>query len=119
MTFEEETLSILRPSEWRDDPVQAAEDLYDIMGDAEKDASRKSFLLRNIRNGATEVALKTYSQIVMGIDNRMSNEDNRRILAKIRNWFAAAIKANDTDLLSLILEVTSLPTVADFRLLKG
>ena len=35
MTFEEEILSILRPSEWRDDPVQAAADLLDLMGDAE------------------------------------------------------------------------------------
>lgn len=35
----------------------------------------------------------------------MLNEDNRRILAKIRNWFTAAIKANDKTLLSVILEV--------------
>jgi len=60
MTFEQEIISILRPSEWRDDPVQAAEDLYDIMGDAEESTQRKLFLLRNIRNGATELALRTY-----------------------------------------------------------
>jgi hypothetical protein len=59
MTFEQEIISILGPSEWRDDPVQAAGDLYDLMGDAEEDTSRKFFLLRNIRNGATELALKT------------------------------------------------------------
>ena len=60
MTFEQEIISILRPSEWRDDPVQAAEDLYDIMGDAEENTQRKLFLLRNIRNGASELALRTY-----------------------------------------------------------
>jgi len=35
----------------------------------------------------------------------MSHEDNRKILAKIRNWFTAAIKVEDTELLSLIIEV--------------
>jgi len=50
--------SILRPSEWRDDANQAAEDLYDIMGDAEEDNQRKLFLLRSIRTNATEHALK-------------------------------------------------------------
>jgi len=59
MTFEQEIVSILRPSEWKDDPVQAAEDLYDLMGDAEENATRKLFLLRQIRNSATELALKT------------------------------------------------------------
>ena len=58
MTFEYEILSILRPSGWRDDPVQAAEDLYDIMGDAEDNTLRKLFLLKSIRNGATEVVLR-------------------------------------------------------------
>jgi hypothetical protein len=58
MTFEEEVLSILRPSEWRDDPVQAAVDLYDLMGDAEDSTSQK-FLLRNIWTRATEIALRT------------------------------------------------------------
>ena len=59
MTFEEEVSAILRPSEWREAPSQAAEDLYDLMGDAEADVSQKIFLLRSIRNGATEIALKT------------------------------------------------------------
>lgn len=59
MTFEEEILSILRPSEWRDDPVQAAADLLDLMGDAEDSPSRRLFLLRNIWTGATEIALRT------------------------------------------------------------
>jgi hypothetical protein len=61
MTFEEEVEAILRPSEWRDDADQAAEDLYDIMGDAEEDNQRKLFLLRSIRNNATELALKTFA----------------------------------------------------------
>jgi hypothetical protein len=59
MTFDEEVLSILRPSEWRDDPTQAAEDFYDLMGDAEESPSQKLFLLRAIRNSATEIALRT------------------------------------------------------------
>ena len=106
MTFEQEIISILRPSEWRDDPVQAAEDLYDIMGDAEENTQRKLFLLRNVRNGATELALRTYSHTQNSeIDYRISSEDNRRILAKIRNWFTAAIRTNNMDLLSVILEV--------------
>ena len=58
MTFDHEILSILRQSGWRDDPVQAAEDLYDIMGDAEDNTPRKLFLLRTIRNNATEVVLR-------------------------------------------------------------
>ena len=60
MSFEEEVLSILQPSEWREDPVQAAEDLYDLMGDAEDNHSQKLFLLRSIRSRATEIALKAY-----------------------------------------------------------
>jgi hypothetical protein len=60
MTFEQEVISILQPSEWRDDSAQAATDLYDIMGDAEENMQRKLFLLRNIRNSATELALRTY-----------------------------------------------------------
>jgi hypothetical protein len=63
MTFEEEVTSILRPSEWRDDANQAAEDLYDIMGEAEEDGQRKLFLLRSIRNNATELALKTFKPL--------------------------------------------------------
>ena len=63
MTFEEEVASILRPSEWRDDANQAAEDLYDIMGDAEEDNQRKLFLLRSIRTNATELALKASPQL--------------------------------------------------------
>jgi hypothetical protein len=59
MTFEEEVLTILQPSEWRDDPVQAAEDFYDLMGDAEDNVSQKLFLLRSIRSRATEIALRT------------------------------------------------------------
>jgi len=59
MTFEQEITSILRPSEWKEDPVQAAEDLYDLMGDAEENPSRKLYLLRQIRTSATEQALKT------------------------------------------------------------
>ena len=59
MTFEEEVVAILQPSEWRDDAAQAAEDLYDLMGDAENDLSQKLFLLRSIRNSATESALKS------------------------------------------------------------
>jgi len=35
----------------------------------------------------------------------MTSEENRRILAKIRNWFTAAIKVNDKTLMSVILEV--------------
>jgi len=61
MTFEQEVDSILRPSEWRDDPEQAAEDLYDLMGDAEDNLSQKLYLLRSLRKSATEVALRTYS----------------------------------------------------------
>jgi hypothetical protein len=60
MTFEEEVVAILQPSEWRDDAIQAAEDLYDLMGDAENDLSLKLFLLRSIRNSATESALKSF-----------------------------------------------------------
>jgi hypothetical protein len=105
MTFEEEVLSILRPSEWRDAPAQAAEDLYDLMRDAEDNTSQKLFLLRNIWTGATEIALRTYFPWRPGAYCSISNEDNWQILAKIRNWFIAAIKTNDTDLLSVILEV--------------
>ena len=60
MTFEQEVLTILRPPEWRDDPDQAAEDLYELMDDAEENTSRKLFLLRSIRTNATEIALKKY-----------------------------------------------------------
>jgi hypothetical protein len=111
MTFEEEVTSILQPSEWRDDPTQAAEDLYDLMGDAEERLDQKLFLLRNLRNSATETALKTYFSLFFfphqetGVDDRISSEDNRRVLAKLRNWFTAAIKANDKNLLSVLLEV--------------
>lgn len=35
----------------------------------------------------------------------MTSDENRRILARIRNWFTAAIKANDKAMLSVILEV--------------
>ena len=39
-------------------------------------------------------------------NDRITGEDkNRRILARIRNWFIAAIKANDKNVLSVILEV--------------
>jgi hypothetical protein len=58
MTFEEEILSILQPAEWRDDPEQAAEDLYDLMSDAEDNLAHKLFLLRSLRNKATEIALR-------------------------------------------------------------
>jgi hypothetical protein len=58
MTFEQEVRSIMRPSEWREDASQAAEDLYDLMGDAEDNTDRKQFLLRTIRNNATELALR-------------------------------------------------------------
>ena len=58
MTFEQEVQSIMRPSEWREDPSQAAEDLYDLMGDAEDNPVKKQFLLRTIRNNATEIALR-------------------------------------------------------------
>ena len=41
---------------------------------------------------------------------RISSEENRRVLAKLRNWFTAGIKSNDIALLSVILEVRpSLP----------
>ena len=60
MTFEQEVLAVLRPAEWREDPTQAAEDLYDLMTDAEDKPSQKLFLLRNIRTHATEPALKAY-----------------------------------------------------------
>jgi len=69
MTFEEEVDSILRPSEWRDDSHQAAEDLYDIMGDAEEDGQRKLFLLRGIRNSATELALKTFEALQLDLSD--------------------------------------------------
>ena len=59
MSFEQEVLTVLRPSEWREDPVQAAEDLYDLMSDAEGNTSQKLFLLRSIRTHATEFAMKT------------------------------------------------------------
>lgn len=35
----------------------------------------------------------------------MSHEDHRKILAKLRNWFTAGIKVEDTEVLSHILEV--------------
>jgi len=60
MTFEQEVQSILRPSEWREDATQAAEDLYDLMGDAEDNSAQKLFLLRSVRSNATELALRTY-----------------------------------------------------------
>ena len=60
MTFEQEVMSILRPSEWRDDPEQAAEDFYDLMGDAEDNLAHKLYLLRALRKNATELALRTY-----------------------------------------------------------
>lgn len=60
MTFEQEVQSILKPSEWREDAIQAAEDLYDLMGDAEDNSAQKLFLLRSIRSNATELALRTY-----------------------------------------------------------
>jgi hypothetical protein len=61
MTFEEEVLYLLRPAEWRDDPSQAAEDFYDLMGDAEDNTTRKLFLLRSLRNRASEMTLRTYT----------------------------------------------------------
>jgi hypothetical protein len=42
---------------------------------------------------------------ITSLINRITNEDNRKILAKIRNWFTAAIKTNDKNVLSVILEV--------------
>jgi hypothetical protein len=60
MSFNQEVLAVLRPSEWREDPKQAAEDLYDLMGDAEDNETQKLFLLRTIRTNATEVALRMY-----------------------------------------------------------
>ena len=60
MTFEQEVQSIMKPSEWREDATQAAEDLYDLMGDAEDNSAQKLFLLRSIRSNATELALRTY-----------------------------------------------------------
>jgi hypothetical protein len=106
MTFEEEVDSILRPSEWREDANQAAADLYDIMGDAEEDNPRKLFLLRSIRNSATELALKTFATLIwIYLTGSMSHEDHRKILAKLRNWFTAGIKVEDTEVLSHILEV--------------
>ena len=55
-------MSILKPAEWRDDPVQAAEDFYDLMTDAEspEHPNRKIYLLRAIRNNATEMTLRMY-----------------------------------------------------------
>jgi len=105
MSFEQEVLTVLRPSEWREDPTQAAEDLYELMTDAEDNTSQKLFLLRSIRTNATEAALKAYLSFVDEVNDRITSEENRRILAKIRNWFTAGIKANDKGLLSVILEV--------------
>lgn len=50
----------MKPSEWREDATQAAEDLYDLMGDAEDNSAQKLHLLRSIRSNATELALRTY-----------------------------------------------------------
>jgi hypothetical protein len=104
MTFEEEVLYLLRPAEWRDDPAQAAEDFYDLMGDAEDNISRKLFLLRSLRNRASEMTLRTYALYII-TNTSLSSDENRRILAKIRNWFTAGIKAERNDVLSVILEV--------------
>lgn len=58
MTFQEEVLAILRPAEWREDAAQAAQDLYELMEDAEADPSRKLYFLRSVRTNATEIAIK-------------------------------------------------------------
>jgi hypothetical protein len=104
MTFEEEVMSLLRPAEWHDDADQAAEDFYDLMAEAEDQLPRKVFLLRSLRNSATELTLRTYAPTFTTNDS-LSSDANRRILAKIRNWFTAGIKAEQNELLSVILEV--------------
>jgi len=62
LSFEEEVTASLHISEWKDDAGQAAEDLYDLMVEAEdvKNPSRKLFLLRRMRTHAPEIALKSY-----------------------------------------------------------
>lgn len=62
LSFEEEVTANLHISEWKDDAAQAAEDLYDLMVEAEdvKNTSRKLFLLRRMRTHAPEIALKSY-----------------------------------------------------------
>lgn len=54
----------------------------------------------------------------MKFNHSISNEENRRILAKLRNWFTAAIKANDKPFLSVILEVSRFVEVVNSRLLR-
>ena len=97
-------MSLLRPAEWHDDADQAAEDFYDLMAEAEDQLARKVFLLRSLRNSATELTLRTYAPAFI-TNGSLSSDANRRILAKIRNWFTAGIKAEQNELLSVILEV--------------
>ena len=70
LSFEEEVAANLQVSEWKEDAAVAAEDLYDLMVEAEdvKDMSRKLFLLRRMRTNAPELVLKTYPPVPPSVD---------------------------------------------------